>query len=85
MGKKRSISKVILCPRTDDNDVTPGHQYELLIWKNNQWQRLDIKKANDYSITFEHVPKGALLLLHDQSGGQEERPFTIEDGNQIWW
>ena len=85
LGKKRSISKVILCPRTDDNDVTPGHQYELLIWKNNQWQRIKKKKANDYSITFEHVPKGALLLLHDQSGGQEERPFTIEDGNQIWW
>lgn len=34
---------------------------------------------------FENVPVGALFLLHNHTRGKEERIFTLEDSQQIWW
>jgi hypothetical protein len=37
------------------------------------------------SLTFHDVPKNALLLLKDRTGGREERIFTYENGKVRWW
>lgn len=80
------IKKISFCPRTDDNDVSPGDEYELLFWNDNsEWESLGKKTAGDYFLIFDNVPMGALLWLKNLSKGKEERPFTYENGKQIWW
>ncbi len=83
-GKPVRIAEIAFCPRNDDNEVSPGDRYELLYWDNG-WKSLGTKTATGYWIEYENVPKGALLWLRDRTKGKEERPFTYENGKQIWW
>lgn len=77
--------KVRFCPRNDDNMVTPGKTYELRYW-DKEWITLDIKKAENYWIEFEGVPRNAVYWLHCLNGGTEERIFTVKmDGKVLWW
>lgn len=78
------IRQVSFCPRTDDNDICPGDEYELLFWE-NEWKSIGRKTAEGYSLSFDNVPHGTLLWLRDITKGKEERPFTYENGKQIWW
>lgn len=78
------IAYIEFCPRTDDNDISPGDTYELFYW-DNEWHSLECKQATDYQITFERVPCGALLWLRNLIKGKEERPFIMNKGKQLWW
>lgn len=80
----RRIGSIGICPRTDDNDISPGDVYELFYW-NNRWVSLDRQTADCESLTFNHVPDNALLYLRNLTKGIEERPFTYENNHQIWW
>lgn len=84
LRKMQSIGYIEFAPRNDDNSVSPGDEYELYFW-DNEWICLGQKTAVDYFLTYENVPKGALLWLKNLTKGKEERPFTYEDGKQIWW
>lgn len=83
-GKSVDIDKLFFCPRTDDNDVSPGDEYELLYW-NQDWLSLSTQVATEYRIVFNDVPRNALLWLRNLTKGKEERPFTYENGKQVWW
>lgn len=83
-GHPVSIRKIRYAPRTDNNAVFPGDEYELFYW-NNGWKSLGRKTAGNYSLIFEEVPENSLLLLHNRSRGKEERIFTYENGKQVWW
>ena len=78
------IGAIEFCPRNDDNNIYPGNQYELYYW-DDEWISLGKKIANDYHLQFDNVPKGAMLWLKNLTRGKEERPFTYEEGRQIWW
>ena len=82
--RPQRIGSIAFCPRTDDNDISPGDIYELLYW-DNDWISLGTRIAEDYSLIYSDVPSNALLLLRNHSRGREERPFTFENGRQIWW
>ena len=84
MKKAKKIQFIQFAPRNDDNAISPGDDYELFYW-NDRWISLGTKVASDFSIQFDNVPKNALLWLKDLTKGHEERPFTIENGKQIWW
>jgi len=84
LERPENIATIEFCPRTDDNDISPGDTYQLFWW-NGQWTGLGVQKATDYELTFDNVPSGALLWLRDMTRGREERPFTYSDGKQIWW
>jgi len=83
-GKPVRISQVEFCPRNDDNEISPGDEYELFYW-DDRWISLGRQVASDYTLEYVNVPKGALLWLRDLTKGREERPFTYENGTQIWW
>lgn len=68
----------------DSNDICPGDVYELYYW-DNTWRSLGRQTSIGRSLKFDNVPLGALLWLHNWSGGREERIFTYENGKQIWW
>lgn len=85
-GNERIITRVRFCPRSDTNFILRGDIYQLLYWYANEWQTHETKKAHQYNtINFEDVPAGALYLLRNLSRGIEERIFTYENGEQIWW
>lgn len=83
-GKAVAISRLFFCPRTDDNDIAPGDEYELFYWDKG-WVSLGKQTATEYRLVYADVPQNALLWLRDVSKGREERPFTYERGKQIWW
>lgn len=85
LGQPRKIKKLRYCPRNDDNAIIPGNQYELFYWDDG-WKSLGRKAGEDNRrLHYDNVPDGALLWLHNHTHGKENRPFTIENGIQVWW
>ncbi len=84
LGHPEIITSFRYFPWNDGNFVTLNHDYELLYF-DKKWISLGHKTAKDYYLSFDNVPQNALLLLKDHTSGKEERPFTYENGEQIWW
>lgn len=83
-GKPQSICKIRYLPRTDDNAVREGDTYELFFWANG-WISFGKEEAKDKFLIFNYVPKNTLYWLRNCTRGKEERIFTYENGQQIWW
>lgn len=84
MHRATKVGAIIFAPRNDDNSVVPADNYELFYW-NNKWNSLGQKKSTGDNIIYNNVPKDALLWLRNLTKGREERPFTYENGRQVWW
>ena len=94
-GQKRILKpqinsfESIIChkkyPVDSTNMVKIGDKYELLYWDQFGWKSLGSKVASEKKLTFDKVPKNALLLLTDLSRGRKERIFTYENSKQIFW
>lgn len=85
LGSPKALSRIDYFPWNDGNFVVPGHDYELVYWDRDKWRPIALQHADGYSLTFDSIPNGALLILHDLTKGKEERPFTLEKGIQTWW
>ncbi len=79
------IDKVRCIPRSDDNKIHYGDEYELKYWSESGWQSLGTKVADDSSISYNRVPQNALLWLSNLTRGKQERVFIYEEGKQVWW
>jgi hypothetical protein len=65
--------------------LTPGKEYELYYWKDG-WKLIGKSTAEDKPLFFEGIPSGCLYwLVPEDSNREEERIFTIEDGQQVFW
>jgi hypothetical protein len=85
-GEPVNIKKIICLPRSDDNNIRLGDEYELFYWGEKGWRSLGKQKpTTDIVVRFEHVPSNALLWLRDLTRGSEERIFTYENEEQMWW
>jgi hypothetical protein len=84
-GKPQKITRIKYCPRSDDNGIVPGELYELYYWEEG-WKSLGQQTGrDDYRLVYTNVPGNALLYIHNHTRGKEERPFTYENGKQVWW
>ena len=81
----QQISKFKFIPRNDGNGVEIGDEYELVYWKDGDWSLLGTQVAASNVLTFKNVPSGGLYVLRDKTKGHEERIFTYEKGEQVWW
>ncbi|MDR0542975.1 MAG: hypothetical protein LBH19_12305 [Dysgonamonadaceae bacterium] len=79
------VATIECMPRNDENHIFPGNQYELFYRNAEAWVSLGKKEAVDYSLTYDHVPAGALYWLHNLTKGKEERVFTDENGHIRFW
>lgn len=70
--------------RNDDNNIRIGDTYELFYW-DMDWVSLGKQIADDFNLTFHHVPQNALLLLRDLTRGTDERIFLYKDTKQLWY
>ena len=84
MGRPTVVGSIGFAPRNDDNAVNSHDSYELFWW-NGGWKSLGVRTASSDTLVYEHVPEHALLWLRDLTRGREERPFTYENGRQVWW
>ncbi len=86
LGKRVPVDKICFLPRSDDNFIRGGEEYELCYW-DGRWVSLGRQTGDRWSqeLIFDNVPENALLLLHNLTRGKEERIFTYESGRQIWW
>ena len=63
---------------------TSGQTYELFYWEDG-WQSLEKSVASEKPLVFENTPAGCLYWLVEEDSDNEERIFTIENNQQIWW
>lgn len=79
------VSFVRVVPRSDDNDVCPGNEYELRYWNGEKWLSAGRKVADDNSLRYEDIPSGTLLWLSNHTRGWDERPFRIDSVGVVEW
>lgn len=66
----------------------PKKSYTLYFWDKFYWHPLARKSTTEdtQELTFQKVPKNALLLLIPEYSKKKERPFIItNDGKRLWW
>jgi hypothetical protein len=82
----KSIDRIVYLPFNDDNCIDNNQLYELFYW-DNKWISLGKQKGSSetYRLVYDNVPSNALLLLRNLTKGEEERIFTYENGEQVWW
>ena len=85
LNEPRRVSHIRFWFRNDDNTIRPGYTYELHYWGKDQWETMGRQTGTDTILTYNHVPSQTIYWLRDLTRGREERPFTYEDGNQVWW
>ena len=71
-------------PEDESNAIFPGEHYELFFWKGH-WKSLGVQEASDTVLVYRGVPRGALLWLRNLDKGVQERIFTYEKGEQVWY
>lgn len=71
--------------RNDDNNIRPGDSYELLYYSNGAWLLAGKQIADTTRLYYGAVPSNTIYWLRNYTRGKMERPFTYEDGKQIWW
>lgn len=84
-GKPVEIDKVVLIPRSDDNDVYPDNEYEVFYWSHNGWVSMGKKVADSFTLEYDNAPKNALFFIRNYTRGTDERIFAYEKGKQIFW
>ena len=86
MGVPVLVRQVSVSPRSDDNDICPGNEYELFCFDGKQWNSLGYRIAKDNSLHYDNIPVNTLLWLRNYTRGNNERPFLINYNNEIeWW
>jgi hypothetical protein len=83
-GKPVKLSEVRYLIRNHLNIIEPGDSYTLY-YLNKEWHEIATKTAGDYFVEFDSVPASALLWLHNNTKGKEEKVFLYENGQQVFW
>lgn len=85
LGTPKRIEKIVYTPRSYDNYIRPGDEYELFYCaKKERWESLGRQVSKADSLAYKNVPANALLLLKNYSRGVQERIFNYERGIQYW-
>lgn len=80
-----TIDKLVCLPRNDGNGIYPNNLYELLYHDQNGWQSLGVQEGSNFYLKYDNVPKNALYWLRNLTTGVEERIFTHENGETVFW
>ena len=84
LGRKIAVDEIKYLARNDMNATQKGDEYELFYWE-NKWVSMGRKISNSTELVYDACPTNALFWLKNLTTGNEERIFTYENGEQIWW
>ena len=85
LDKPYQIDAIRYIFRNDDNNIRPGDTYELLYLNNDRWLSAGRQTADTLILQYDNIPANTLYWLRNHTRGKEERPFTYENGKQVWW
>ena len=86
MGEPTDVRYFSVSPRSDDNDICPGNEYELFCFDGTAWISLGYEKATGNSLHYGNIPLNSLLWMRNYTRGSNERPFIVrENGELEWW
>lgn len=86
LGREMNVHYGSVSPRSDDNDVCPGNEYELFFFDGSGWHSLGYRVADDNSLHYDNIPLNTLMWLRNYTRGKDERPFIVrENGDIEWW
>lgn len=85
LGKPKRVTAIRYCPRSDTNFIIDGNTYELCVWIDGSWASMGKQVATGPLLKYSDVPAGGLYVLHNLTRGKEERIFTYENGEQVWY
>ncbi|MCD7938040.1 MAG: discoidin domain-containing protein [Tannerellaceae bacterium] len=86
LGEPKRIDRIRYLFRNDDNGIRNGDHYELFFFDENGRRSLGMQTGTEAGVlVYDNVPSNALLLLRNHSRGREERIFTYENEQQVWW
>lgn len=84
MNQAKRIARTVIIPRTTDNFVWPGQDYELYYLDGaNGWKSAGRKTAKDHFIDFQ-APSNAVYILRNHTKGTEEQVFIYSHGTQLF-
>jgi hypothetical protein len=69
---------------SDIKEAEENTEYSLYYWDDG-WQSVEAKTATMDGLDFNDVPTGCLYWLVATGSDEEERIFTLENGEQVWW
>lgn len=78
------VESIQIAPLNADNGIKPQNIYELFYW-DNEWISLGCQKADYEFIEYKNIPVGKLYWLKNLSQGEEEMPFVLSNGKQIFF
>ncbi len=82
-NNSKQVTRIGFLPRNNYNVIEKDHMYELFYYSAD-WVSLGKKVAtNNHPLVYENVPKNAMLLLRDLTGGIQERIFSYDFDKQI--
>ena len=85
LGKNSSVNRIRYLPADDLNSIEPGKTYELFYW-DGSWVSAGRQQAYRTVLEYHNIPAGALFWLRCMDCAiNDERPFTYEEGVQVWW
>lgn len=84
LGTPKPIGKIVYTPRSYDNYIRRGDEYELFYCVKAGWVSLGTQLSSADSLIYRKVPDNVLFLLKNYSRGKQERIFGYEDGKQEW-
>lgn len=85
-GEPVNVHYASVSPRSDDNDICPNNEYELLFFSGDDWFSLGYKVSSGNSLHYDKIPTNTLLWLRNYTRGKNERPFIVSADNEIqWW
>ncbi len=64
--------------------IEPGMTYELFYWSDG-WERLSVQESKSGIFSFDNVPEGGLYWLKAENSDNDERIFSLDDNQSVWW
>lgn len=85
MGHQVNVGYVRIIPRSDDNDIRAGDEYEFMYWNGSDWISSGTVIAGDTHLVYDNIPQGALMWVRNYTRGWDERPFLIDSSGNVEW
>ena len=80
----RFVHQVEYLARNNWNIMEPDNVYELFYY-DRRWISLGQSTTRNQYLKIANVPSKGLFLLRNRTQGKEERIFTYENEQQVWW
>ena len=83
LNRPYRVEAVNLMAMHANNTITPGHYYVLFYW-DDEWKECGYATAKYEYVEFSDIPADKLYWLYDATEGQEEMPFILQNGKQVF-